>query len=120
MNNSIKQKPMGTPAVIVSSPSVQPPVALDSKSRKSKQSTISSEASGDGDSRKHVRRGTSTSVYFSKAESLEKLISLSDGHPRASVSSILNQLVEAFIKALESKDGVQNNHVVLKDVQIFL
>jgi hypothetical protein len=121
MSNTIKQKPIGTPAVA-------PEPAVDkTKVATAKGAVATASAAVDspkppvktGSGRPTSRRGTSTSIYFSKTENLEKLMSLSKDHPRASVSAIMNQLLDAFVKALDNP-GITQNYVSLKDIQIFL
>lgn len=64
--------------------------------------------------------GKSTSVYFSSKRDLEYLAALQNFHPRASVSNIMSQLLQAFVKQASSPEGITNNSVELPPTKVFL
>lgn len=65
------------------------------------------------------RAGKSTSVYFSNGAHLEYLTKLGKTFPKASVSSVMSQLLAAFVKASQTGKG-GDNRVELTDVKIYI
>lgn len=65
------------------------------------------------------RAGKSTSVYFSNGAHLEYLTKLGEAFPKASVSSVMSQLLAAFVKASQAGKG-GDNRVELTDVKIYI
>lgn len=65
------------------------------------------------------RAGKSTSVYFSNGAHLEYLTKLGETFPKASVSSVMSQLLAAFVKASQAGKG-GDNRVELTDAKIYI
>lgn len=63
--------------------------------------------------------GKSTSVYFSNAAHLEYLDKLRESFPKASVSSVMSQLLAAFVKAAKERTD-SNNQVQMEKIRIFI
>lgn len=68
------------------------------------------------------KRGRSTTVYFSKGEDIDRLEHLGSLYPRATVSSVISQLVAAFLPLAEEllETNSADRSVTLNGVKIYV